>query len=138
MMKKLLVLAALVASVTAQGANDWITVGEHADGTLYQAQKNSGVFVRTIGGLSVYKVNMQTVYAGRATLYQTYVKLHECAAGYGELTFLDMAGRFRFNVEYNLASDTIGSAEARVICGAGEIDAAALQKESKARNDSSI
>jgi len=131
-MKKLVALALIALSSTAFAESDWILVAQNVEKTYTVfAQRQSGELKTTRGGQQVYVGRFQIVDKAQTTFHQIYVKPTDCVAGFGQMTWLDMAGNFQFNLDFNLAGSTISAAEARILCtawAAGE----------KAKSDASI
>ena len=135
-MKKIL-LAALLASVSFSSfaqTQQWYTIDRSADDHVFDVQLQSGKFEKNGNGENVYMAMFRYVFQGKTEYFQEYVRLSDCAQGYGETTAVDLRGNFLYSNNMNLSGETIADAIARALCGS----ATAAMKQYKEKSVPSI
>lgn len=115
-MKKIFALILTFTTLAVYGqTDDWFLAGVNVDGTYkLEAKRGSGQMTKNQANEFIYVATFRATSDGVIKYEKKYVKWNECNQGYGQLTTIDMQGKFKYTIDFVLGDGSGQSIAASV------------------------
>ena len=104
----------------------------------FYGKNQSGEFVETKGGKTVYVISTMRVFNGKIMHGKAYVTGDDCGAKQGKIVYLSLDGSVSERADFVSEGPSINDAVGRTICGADAGDIKAIKERQQKDNNDSI